>query len=338
MDRDFQCCTAGSDNSQKKKKCKRQYGCLRRPYKQLRKKRSKRKKRKGKTYLTENRVPDNKRERCKSLLKGTMKRNKENQQNGKGERFLKKIGDTKGTFHAKMDTIKSRDDKYLTKVKEIQFSSVAQSCPTLGDPMDCSTPGSLSITNFQSLCKLMSIESVMPSNHLILCHPLLPLPSISPSMRVFSSESVLHIRQSKYWNFSFSISHSNVYSGLISSRTDWYDPVSPRDSQESSPSTQFRSINSSVFSFIFTSNFTSIHDYWKNHSVDQTGLCWQSNVCLFYYAVQVGHSFSSREQTSFNLMPAVTICNGFGAQENKVCNCFHFFPHLFAMKCWDQMP
>ena len=82
---------------------------------------------------------------------------------------------------------------------------------------------SLSITNSRSLLKLMSIESVMPSNHLVLCHPLLLLPSIFPSIRVFSNESVLHIRWLKYWSFSFSISPSTEYSGLISSRMDWFD-------------------------------------------------------------------------------------------------------------------
>ena len=101
-------------------------------------------------------------------------------------------------------------------------SSIAQLCPTLCDPMDCSTP-SLSITNFWSLLTLMSIESVMPCNHFILCRPLLLLPSIFPSIRVFSNESVLHIRWPKYWSFRFSISPSNEYSGLISFRMDWFD-------------------------------------------------------------------------------------------------------------------
>ena len=104
----------------------------------------------------------------------------------------------------------------------IQFSSVAQLCPTLCHPMDCSTPG-LSVTNSQSLLKLVSIELVMPSNHFILCHPLLLLPSIFPSIRVFSEESVLHIRCPKDWSFSFGISPSNKYSGLISFRMDWLD-------------------------------------------------------------------------------------------------------------------
>ena len=102
----------------------------------------------------------------------------------------------------------------------VQFSSVAQSCPTLCDPMDHSQ-ASLSITNSWSLAKLMSIESVMPSNHLILCYPLLLLPSIFPSIRVFSNESAPQIRWPKYWSFSFNISPSSEHSGLISFRMNW---------------------------------------------------------------------------------------------------------------------
>ena len=103
-----------------------------------------------------------------------------------------------------------------------QLSSVTQSCPTLYNPMNCSTPASLSITNSRSLLKLMSIELVTPSNHLSLCHPLL-LPSVFPSIRVFSNESVLCIRWLKYWSFSFKIGPSNEYSGMISFRMDWLD-------------------------------------------------------------------------------------------------------------------
>ena len=102
----------------------------------------------------------------------------------------------------------------------VHFSSVAQSCLTLCDPMNCSTPASLSITNSRSPPKPMSIESVIPSNHLILCRPL-PLPSIFPSIRVFSNESALCIRWPKYWSFSFNISPSNEHPGLISLRMDW---------------------------------------------------------------------------------------------------------------------
>jgi len=105
----------------------------------------------------------------------------------------------------------------------VQFSSVAQLCLTLCNPMDCSTPGFPVHHHLLELLKLMSIELMMPSNHLILCCPLLLLPSIIPSIRVFSNESVLHIRWPKYWSLSFSISLSNEYSGLISFRMDWLD-------------------------------------------------------------------------------------------------------------------
>ena len=103
-----------------------------------------------------------------------------------------------------------------------QFSSVAQSCPTLCDPMNRSTPGLPVHHQLLSPPKPMSIESVMPSNHLILCHPLLLPPTILPSIRFFSNGSVLHIRWPKDWSFSFSISPSNEYSGLISFRIDWF--------------------------------------------------------------------------------------------------------------------
>ena len=109
---------------------------------------------------------------------------------------------------------------------------------------------SLSITNSRSLPKLMCIESVMPSNHLILCRPLLLLPSIFPSIRVFSNKSVLHIRWPKYWSLSFSISPSNEYSGLISFRIDWLDLLAVQGTLESSPKPQFKSINSSALSFL----------------------------------------------------------------------------------------
>ena len=104
-----------------------------------------------------------------------------------------------------------------------QFSSVTQTCLTLCNPLDCSMLGLPVHHQLQSSLKLMSIESMMPSNHLILCHPLLLLPSISPSIRVFSNESTLHMRWPKFWSFSFSISSSNEYSGLISIRMGWLD-------------------------------------------------------------------------------------------------------------------
>ena len=140
----------------------------------------------------------------------------------------------------------------------------------------------LSFTTSQSFLKLMSTESVMPSNHLILCRPLL-LPSIFPSIRVFSNELALLLWWPKYWSFSFSISPnfsicaakvstyinpSNEYSGLISFRMDWLDLLPVRDSQKYSPTPQFKSSNSSALSLLYGPTLTSIRDYWKNRSFD----------------------------------------------------------------------
>ena len=142
--------------------------------------------------------------------------------------------------------------------------------------MDCSQ-ASLSFTISWSLLKLMSIELVMPSNHLILSYPLLLLPSIFPSIRVFSNESALPIRWPKYWSFSFSISPSNENLGLISFRIDWFDCLAVQGTLKSL--LQFKSINSSVLSLLYGPTLTSIHDYWKIHSY--MGLCWQSNISAF---------------------------------------------------------
>ena len=108
-------------------------------------------------------------------------------------------------------------------ISSVEFSSVAQSCPTLCDPMNCSTPGLPVHHKLPEFTRLTSIESVMPSSHLILCHPLLLLPPIPPSFRVFSNESTLCMRWPKYWRFSFSIIPSKEIPGLISFRMDWLD-------------------------------------------------------------------------------------------------------------------
>ena len=122
---------------------------------------------------------------------------------------------------------------------------------------------SLSITSSWSLLKLMSFESVMPSNHLILCSPLLLLPSSFPSIKVFSNESVLHIRWPKYWSFSFRIRPSNENSGLISFRMDWLDLLAVQGTLEPSPTPQFKIIKSLVLSFLYSPTLTSVYDYWK---------------------------------------------------------------------------
>ena len=153
---------------------------------------------------------------------------------------------------------------------DIQFSSVFHWCLTLVTPWTAARQASLSINKSQSLHKFMSIQSMMPSNHLILCCPLLLLSSIFHRIRVFSNESVLCIRWLKYWSFSFNISPSNQYSGLISFRMDIESPCCPRDSQETSSTPQFKSNDSSALSFVYSPTLTTIHDYWKNQSFDQT--------------------------------------------------------------------
>ena len=141
-----------------------------------------------------------------------------------------------------------------------QFSSVLQPVQLYAAPWIAAHQASLSITNSRSSLRLRYIESVMPSSQLILCRPLLLLPSIPPSIRVFSNESVLRIRLPKYWSFSFSIIPSKEHPGLISFRMDWLDLLAV---QESSPTPQFKSINSSVLSFLHSPTLTSINDYWK---------------------------------------------------------------------------
>ena len=125
------------------------------------------------------------------------------------------------------------------------------------------------ITDSQSLLRLTCIKSVMPSNHLIPCHPFLLPPSIFLSISVFSNESVLCIRWPKYWSFSFSISPSNKHPGLNSFKMDCLDLLAVQGTpQESSPTPQFKSINSLALTFLHSLTLTSIHDHWKNHSLD----------------------------------------------------------------------
>ena len=145
----------------------------------------------------------------------------------------------------------------MLSVCSVQLLSCVQLFVT---PWTAARQASLYTINSRSLLKLMSIELVTPSNHLILCHPLLLLPLIFPSIRVFSKESVLCIKWPKNWSFSFSISPSNEYSGLISFRMDWFDLLAnPRDSQKSSPTPRFKSISSLVLSFLYGPTLTSIH-------------------------------------------------------------------------------
>ena len=186
----------------------------------------------------------------------------------------------------------------------------------------------------------MSIESVMLSNHLILYCPLLLLPSVFPSIKVFSSEVTLGIRWPKFWSFSFTISPSSEYSGLISFRIDWFDLLAVhgtrQDSMESSPTPQFESISSLVLNLVYGPTLTSIPDYWKNHSFDYTDLVGKVISLLFNTLFRFVIAFLWRRKCLLTLwlqLPSTVI---FGAQENKPIT-VSTFPHLFAVKCWDKM-
>ena len=151
----------------------------------------------------------------------------------------------------------------------VQFSSVAQSCPTLCSPMDCSTPG---FPVHHQLPELTQTHVHQVGDAIQVSHPLLsPFPPApNPSQHQgLSNESTLPMRWPKYWSFSFSISPSNEHPGLISFRMEWLDLLAVQGTlKESSPTPQFKSINSSALSFLYSPTLTSIHDYWKNHSLD----------------------------------------------------------------------
>ena len=147
----------------------------------------------------------------------------------------------------------------------VQFSSVTQSCPALCNPVNLSTPGLPVHHQLPEFTQTHVHWSVMPSNDLILCRPLFLLSSIFPNIRVFSNESALHIRGPKYWSFSFNISPSNGNPRPIS-RMDWLDLLAVQGTLKSLLTPQFKSINSSALSFLYSPTFTSIHDYWKNNS------------------------------------------------------------------------
>ena len=211
-------------------------------------------------------------------------------------------------------------------------------------PWAAALQASLSSTISCSLSKLMSIESVMPSKHLILCPPLLLPPSIFPSITVFSNESVLHISWPKYWSFSFSISPSNECSGLISFRMNWLNLLAVQGTVQHHSSKASILLHSAFFivlvqfSHPYMTNWknshihsesptlTSMHDHWKNHCFDQTDLCCKVVPLLFNMLSRLVITVLPRSKClliSWLQSPSAMI---FGAQENKVCHCFHYFP------------
>ena len=205
------------------------------------------------------------------------------------------------------------------------ISSVAELSLTLCNPMDCVRQASLSITNSQSLLKLMSIESVMRSNHLILCCPLLLLPSVFPGIRVFSNESVLSIKWPKYWSFSFSMIPSKETPGLIF-RMDWLDLLAVQGTLKT-----LLQHHSSKASVLWRSAFFMVqlsHPYMttgKTIALTRWTFVGKIMSLLSNMLSRFLIAFLPR-QASFNFMAAVTICSDFGAQENEVCLRFHCFP------------
>ena len=218
------------------------------------------------------------------------------------------------------------DSKILAELK-VRFSSVQllSHVQLLVTPWTTAHQVSLSITNSWSLLELMSIESVMSSNHLILCSPLLLQPSILSIIQVFSSESVLCIRWPKHWSFSFNISPSKEYSGLISSEMDWLDLLE-----------SLLQHHSSKASILWCSAFFMVqlsHPYMTNGktiALTRWTFIGKEMSLLFNTLSQLVITFSSKEQVSFNLMAKITICSDFGAQKNKVSHCFHCFPIYFS--------
>ena len=159
----------------------------------------------------------------------------------------------------------------------IQFSYSVVS-DSLRPPWTAARQASVSITNSRSLFKLMSMKSMMSSNHLILCHLFLLLPSIFPSIRVFTNKSALRTRWPKYWSFSFISSPSHEYPGLISFRFDWFGLLAVQGTLKSPPAPKVKGISSSLLSFFYCPALIYVHDYWKNHSFGLYGHLKQSNV------------------------------------------------------------
>ena len=209
-----------------------------------------------------------------------------------------------------------------------QFSSVQLlSCVRFfATPWTAARQASLSITISQRLLKFMSIKLVMASNHPILCHPLLLSPSIFPSIRVFSNESVLHSRWPKYWSFSFSISPSNEHSGLISFKIDWFDLLAVQGTLKSL--LQYHSSKASILqcSAFFIVQFS--HPYMttgKTIALTRWIFVGKITSLLFNMLSRLVIAFLPRSKC-LNFMAAITICSDFGAPQNKVSLCFHCFP------------
>ena len=232
------------------------------------------------------------------------------------------------------------------KGKWYHFTSSFSSVQSLSHVWLFATPwitarqASRSITNSRSSPKLTSIESVMPSSHLILCCPLLLLPPIPPSIRVFSNESTLRMRWPKYWSFSFSISPSKEHPGLISFRMDWLDLLAVQGTLKSL--LQHHSSKASILqcSAFFTVKLS--HPYMttgKTIALTRRTFVGKVMSLLFNMLSRLVITFLPRSKhLLISWLQSPSDCShDFGAPKNKVSNCVPF-PHLFAMKWWDRMP
>ena len=220
----------------------------------------------------------------------------------------------------------------LIRKSWVEFSSV-QSLSRVwlfATPWIAARQVSLSITNSRSSPKPTSIESVMPSSHLILCRPLFLLPPIPPSIRVFSNESTLHMRWPKYWSLSFSIIPSKEHPGLISFRMDWLDLLAVQGTLKS-----LLQHHSSKVSILWRSAFFSVqlsHPYMttgKTITLTRRVFVGKVMSLLFNMLSRLVIAFLPRSKCFFNFMAAITICSDFGAPKNKVWHCFHSFPIYF---------
>ena len=229
-------------------------------------------------------------------------------------------------IHTGVDSVLSASECFIWRWWWVVVVQLLTHVRVFVTPWTAVHQASLFLTISWSLLRLRPTELVMLSNHLILCHPLLLLPSIFPSIRVFSNEVALPIRWPKYWNFSFSISPSNEYSGFISFRIGWFDLLAVQGTLRSC--LQQPQLKASI---LWRSTFFMVqlsYPYMTPGKIIALIIrTFVSKVCLCFLICYLGcHSFSSKEQASFNFMAAVPSCSDFGAQENKVCHCFYCLP------------
>ena len=221
-----------------------------------------------------------------------------------------------------------KKNKPSHQTDKIQFSSVTQLCLTLCNPMNCSRPDLRVHYHSRGPPKAMSVESVMPCNDLILYHPRLLLPSIFPSIRGFSNESVLHIRWPKYWSFSFNTSPSNEHPGLISFRMDWLDLLAIQGILKSL--LQHHSSKASIFwcSAFFMVQLSHPHmTTGKTKALSRWTFVGKVMSLLFKMLSRLVIAFLPRSKhLLISWLQSPFICSDFGAPQNKVCHCFHCFP------------